>query len=511
MIVFDSNRSVKWAGRGFAINKSSVVAYKNANFRHTIDLKKGSYDLRLFSRNRTGSSPLLFKIVTDKSKLIFSGKIVLSKIWSDDKFKFEIDKNYGAGFLYIYRDDSSYGSVELGRIVLEKDEFVMKVKTSKNRIRGSLRQEEPISIPVVKKYIKRKIGFVIPYTIYGGAEVYLETIINNIDSNMFQIHIIYTKDNPLRFTLANKAVIHKKSSSSQNLVNYIKHQKLDFLVYYNSISSYRLCQKAQSESSNLMKLIEIYHSDFKWADSLSSLKKRNNVDIAFKISPNYLKNVSGIKNLVNLPVPINTNKFLIRDVDEVKNIKLSIPNDKKIVGVVARLSAEKNLDYVLDLAKVGTDFNFLIFGEGNREQHLKHRVAKEKIKNVHFMGFKKDVFRYYGIFDAFLLTSKMEGTPISILEAMASGVPVFTTNVGEINTIVKDKKTGFFLSSIPAQDIKLIKDNIFDQEVILRAKKYVEEAHDQKIITAKFINSIIDVHNQFVRKEDINVLLGEYI
>src|SRR5690606_4372572 len=104
-------------------------------------------------------------------------------------------------------------------------------------------------------------------------------------------------------------------------------------------------------------------------------------------------------------------------------------------------------------------------------------------------------FRYYGIFDAFMLTSKMEGTPISILEAMASGVPVFTSNVGQISSIIEDGETGFFLSDNPSKDAQLIRDNMFNHDVILQARKYVEETHDQEVITAKFVNSIIDIQN----------------
>ena len=145
------------------------------------------------------------------------------------------------------------------------------------------------------------------------------------------------------------------------------------------------------------------------------------------------------------------------------------------------------------------------------EQHLRSRINNEKLSNVHLMGFKKDVFRYYGLFDAFLLTSKMEGTPISILEAMASGIPVFTSKVGEIPSIVKDEETGFFLSGTAKDDFNLIKANISNTSVILAAREYVENTHNQKIISAKFMSSIMDVHNHFIRRNDSRLLAGEYI
>lgn len=509
MIVFDSNEKNKWSGRGFIINGKILVAHKNANFRHNIPLSAGNYSLKVFAKNRAGSSPLFYKILTERSIVLASGKIILSKTWSEDTYTFTIPKNYGNGFLYIYREGSSFGSSEIGRIILEKEESVKIV--NKNQSRNKNQQISEIEVLNPRRFIKKKIGFVIPYGVYGGAEIYLETIINNIDSKIFQMQILYLKDNPLKYSLANKSVIHKSITSEDNLVNYLKDQELDIVVYYNSYNAYRLLQRSIKMLAKKPKLIEIYHSDFKWADSLSSLKKRDDVDIVFKVSPGLLGDVQGFKKQIHLPVPLDLDKFCIRDVDEVKNVRVNLPNNKKIVGVVARLSAEKNLGYVLDVAKEATDFNFLIFGEGNEEQILRKRITVEEITNVFLMGFKKDVFRYYGIFDAFMLTSKMEGTPISILEAMASGVPVFTSNVGQISSIVEDGKTGFFLSDNPSKDAQLIRDNMFNHDVILQARKYVEETHDQEVIAAKFVNSIIDIQNHFIKRGETKLLLGEYI
>lgn len=508
MIVFDSNISNKWSGKGFAINKTSLVAYKNANFRHNISLSKGSYTLRVFAKNRTGSTPLFYKLVTERNIVITSGKLSLSKNWSEESFNFEILKNYGKGYLYIYRDSNSFGSSEVGRIILEREENI-DPKFSKNR-RVIENKIKDVKVPV-RKFSKRKIGFVIPYNIYGGAEKYLETLISNLDTNLFQIHLLYLKDNPLRLVLGDNSLIHKKISSLENFINYVNIQKLDYLLYYNSIQAYRLVQKSILNINKKPKIIEIYHSDFKWGDSLSSLKTRNNIDLAFKVAPNLLSNISGIKKQVHLPVPLDVEKFCIRDIEDFNDVRLNLKDNKKIIGTVARLSEEKNIDYILDLSKILKEFNFLIFGEGNKEQELRKRITYEKIQNVHLLGFKRDVYRYYNIFDAFLLTSKMEGTPISILEAMASGSLVFTTNVGEINSILEDNKTGFFITGDLEKDSQLIQDNIFRQDVILNARKYIEDNHDQNIIAAKFVSEILEIQNHFTKRGTEELLSGEYI
>jgi glycosyltransferase involved in cell wall biosynthesis len=65
------------------------------------------------------------------------------------------------------------------------------------------------------------------------------------------------------------------------------------------------------------------------------------------------------------------------------------------------------------------------------------------LKNVAFIGRRTDVERFYAAFDVFLLTSNMEGLPLTVLEAMASGTPVVASKVGAIPELVSDGISGF--------------------------------------------------------------------
>lgn len=507
MIIFDTNKHSNWTGRGLAINKTGVVAYKNANFRHPIQLKKGRHSLRVFAKNRTGSGPIFYKIITGREVVLSHGKITLSKNWSENEFLFELKKNYGTGYLLFYRQGSSFGSVEIGRLTVNREEIV-EVPERRRLTRSKPSSLKPL---VLNKAQPKSLGIVVPYGIYGGAEIYIKEILNNLSSNFFKVHVLYLKDNPLTNMVQNKRVIHKKISSSQNFKNYVNNQKINYLVYYNSVQAYKLVTAAAKEASHAVKLVEIYHSDFKWADSLANLKSRRGVDIVFKTSPRLLKGVGGFKSHIHLPVPIDIEKFSIKEYDEGKSLLKDIPSSNAVLGVVARLSPEKNLDYVLDLAKASSDkFTYLLFGRGPYEKQLRARIAKENIRNVRFMGFKKDMFRYYSSLDGVVLTSKMEGTPISLLEAMASGIPVFTTNVGEISSIIKDNETGYFLTGKVNQDIDIIFDGIYIPEVPLAARNYIEEHHDSKSVASTFASSLIDINNLYTKKTK-DLISGEYI
>ena len=58
-----------------------------------------------------------------------------------------------------------------------------------------------------------------------------------------------------------------------------------------------------------------------------------------------------------------------------------------------------------------------------------------------FLGYRRDMSRWYGTFDAFLLTSENEGTPVVAIEALASGCPVVATDAGGTATVVRDGET----------------------------------------------------------------------
>lgn len=62
---------------------------------------------------------------------------------------------------------------------------------------------------------------------------------------------------------------------------------------------------------------------------------------------------------------------------------------------------------------------------------------------MHILGYVEDMGAWYGAFDAFLLTSANEGTPVVAIEALAAGLPVVATDAGGTRTVVDDGETGF--------------------------------------------------------------------
>jgi len=132
--------------------------------------------------------------------------------------------------------------------------------------------------------------------------------------------------------------------------------------------------------------------------------------------------------------------------------KYLLSNSKEIllVGIIGRLTQVKNHRMLLEAAKNLKDegkikfFRFLIIGDGELRESLKTYASKLDLQDyVTFIGWQKDMPDLYGALDIVVLTSLNEGTPVTLIEAMAASKPVVTTNVGGVSDLlgVLDKKT----------------------------------------------------------------------
>lgn len=122
---------------------------------------------------------------------------------------------------------------------------------------------------------------------------------------------------------------------------------------------------------------------------------------------------------------------------------------KKRVLIVSRLDeVQKRLSLALDIWKrvkqepVADDWVLDIVGSGSNEPDYKHKVENEHIKDVVFHG-RKDPVKYYEDAAIFMMTSKSEGWPLTISEALQFGVvPVVYNTVASFNEMIEDEKTG---------------------------------------------------------------------
>ena len=131
-------------------------------------------------------------------------------------------------------------------------------------------------------------------------------------------------------------------------------------------------------------------------------------------------------------------------------IEVPPENSPFLIGMVARLWPQKRIREAVwsceELKFTGCDFHMLIFGDGpERENLLRYRDELRLTDRVHFLGHRSDVSDFLPHFDLLWCTSAYEGQSNSILEAMASGVPVLASDIPGNRELVVPGKTGLLI------------------------------------------------------------------
>jgi glycosyltransferase involved in cell wall biosynthesis len=137
---------------------------------------------------------------------------------------------------------------------------------------------------------------------------------------------------------------------------------------------------------------------------------------------------------------------------------LGIPGDRFAVGWIGRMTAVKRTDDVLiafkSLRDRGVDAVLCMVGDGPDRFPLEQRahdlgVARDTV----FLGYQEDVAPFYAAFDALVLPSANEGTPVSVIEALAAELPVVATRVGGVPDVVRDGEDGFLVEAGATDDL----------------------------------------------------------
>ncbi len=131
---------------------------------------------------------------------------------------------------------------------------------------------------------------------------------------------------------------------------------------------------------------------------------------------------------------------------------LGIPGDRFAVGWIGRMTAVKRTDDILvafkRLRDSGVDAVLCLVGDGPDRPELERRAHElGVIRDTVFLGYQEDVAPFYSAFDALILPSSNEGTPVSAIEALAAGRPVVATRVGGVPDVVRDGEDGFLVDA----------------------------------------------------------------
>ena len=128
--------------------------------------------------------------------------------------------------------------------------------------------------------------------------------------------------------------------------------------------------------------------------------------------------------------------------------ELDLPTDAPVVGTVGRLNEVKRQDLLLRAVARLPGVQVVLVGDGPERDNLTRLAAELGIaERVRFAGYRADPELLLPAFDLFALTSRLEGLPLSLLEAWAAGLPVISTAVGGIPKVVRADDNGLLVPS----------------------------------------------------------------
>lgn len=158
--------------------------------------------------------------------------------------------------------------------------------------------------------------------------------------------------------------------------------------------------------------------------------------------------------------------FSVRQNENILRNEFRISPGEKTIGIVANLKRVKNHLFLLkafhELTAEFDNAKLLIIGQGfkddpeNTEIEIKNFIETNNLGDkVLMLGYRSDIKQLLSIMDIFCLVSKMEGLPLSLIEAMAYGLPVLGSDVPGIKDVIKHGVNGYL---IPQNDTEALKN-----------------------------------------------------
>ncbi|MFW9880028.1 MAG: glycosyltransferase [Candidatus Thorarchaeota archaeon] len=349
----------------------------------------------------------------------------------------------------------------------------------------------------------------------GGREKIVLELIKGLNKEKFNVYSCFLKGKGSLYEYfkqesLNIKTFNLRSGIDLNLIrqlrDYFKDIKADIVHIHNpGTLNYGVV------SALLCKVPVIINTEHGFAKKGRLRKRiaynifRNLVDMNICVSNNLKRQINKYiirKNrIIVLYNGVNVRSYQSETAQKVieKYKVLGFSSSDMIVGNVARLEAVKNHVMLLRALKSVIvkhhNVKMLIVGDGTLRKVLENISQNLGVaKNVIFWGETDNVFEVSKIFDVFALSSKNEGISLTILEAMAQGIPVVATDVGGNREIVIHNETGFL---VPLNDVETFSQSIIDLLI------HKEKAREMGMRGQNRVNKLFNLHTMVGQIEDL--------
>ncbi len=324
------------------------------------------------------------------------------------------------------------------------------------------------------------VSFIITSMPVGGQETLLVDLIRRLDRERFSPQLCCIKTpGPLGEILADEIPVHNDFLKSKfdlrvlpRLASAFRENQTDAVVTVGA-GDKMFWGRLAARWATVPVIISAIHSTG-WPDRVGWLNRQLNpiTDAFIAVAKEHGRYLSEKEHFPAdkvhvIPNGIDVERFQPHQHSRQQiRSQLNITDDAPVFRLVAELRPEKNHELFLGVAaRVITEkptARFLMVGDGPQREKLEELTRAKKIDDkVHFLGVRHDVPDVLAAIDGFLLTSHIEASPVSILEAMSVELPVVAVDVGSISESVQDQRSGYVTPSgdapaLTAAVVKLI-------------------------------------------------------
>ena len=311
-----------------------------------------------------------------------------------------------------------------------------------------------------------KILQVIPYFCFGGAEIMCETLSCALTQMGHSVTVVslYDEHTPIaqRMEAAGIRILYldKKLgldlSMIPKLARIMRQEQFDVVHTHLNVIKYavvaaRLCgikrcvhtvhNVAHEEAEGrLQKIINTIYFKLGWS-------------LPAALSPEIQRTVVSFYGLQAEKVPVIYNGVALSKCCPKEDYRLAEPAQLLHVG---RFNAQKNHRGLLDafclVLKEYPNCRLTLIGDGELQEEIRQYAQDLGIQEkVSFLGNRTDVYPFLQAADLFLLPSKFEGMPMTIIEAMGTGLPIVASAVGGVPDMLEDGISGMLVSCEPEE------------------------------------------------------------
>lgn len=255
--------------------------------------------------------------------------------------------------------------------------------------------------------------------------------------------------------------------------------------------------------TNAVRAVERWLARF--SDRLITVSNADKKDLlAYRVAPSHKIEV--------IPLGLELNQFIYsRKRRGVLHRELGLDSARRLIGIVGRIAPIKNHRLFFDaMARVLAEHamaHVVVVGDGDLRPEMESYVDKIGIANrVSFLGWRHDLAQVYTDLEVVVISSNNEGTPVSAIEAMATGRPVVATRVGGLPDLISDGDTGYLVAPGNVTQLASAVERVLgDGETTDRLRRNARESVKDKFAVERLATDVDSLYRKLLAERGLRI------